>query len=510
MECKISADRILVNETVYEGTAEQAVDTDFTLPDFCPDIGKIFKCDAAARLTSKNVKNGKLHLEGTTKLTVYYLDSVDKKLACCTRDIPFSKEIAVGECPDSSKASVRIRTDYMNCRAVSQRKVDIHGAFSIMVNITISKMNEIVSDAQGGGVKLRQMERQISSPVGSVFSQLSVSEALELSDGKPPIASILSANAAFCVSDIRSIANKVIVKGDMLLKILYRADTDSSAESMEYTIPFNQFFDVTGADDACVCDFFTGESYADIGLRTDSDGEYRRIQADVKADCEIRVYRHTDVSLVTDAYSTQCELVIERKPVKAKKMCSNSIERFVTREKVEIDTSDISAVKDITCRAQTPEITFPGERALMRIPVTATVLTENSEGQYELREVSFISENEVTLPEGCRKPFANICVQVRNTAYSLSVSGIEITVELEASAVFFDDIDISCISSIKPDDSRPKKAENLPAIVLYYADAGEDLWGIAREHNTSVEKIREENGLCEDVLSEPRLLLVTV
>lgn len=510
MECKISTDRILLNETIYEGACEQAVDTDFTLPDFCPDIGKIFRCDAVARITSKSVKNSKLSLEGFIRLMVFYLDSADKKLACCTRDIPFSKEISVGECPDGSKASVRMRADYMNCRAVSQRKVDIHGAFTVTVSIGMPKMNEIVSDAQGGGVKLRQLERQISVPVGTLHSQLAVSEALELSDGKPPIASILSANAAFCISDVRPIANKIIVKGDMLLKVLYRTDTDGSAECMEYSVPFNQFFDVTGADDSCLCDVFVGTAYADIGLRTDSDGEYRRLQADVKADCEIKVLRQTDVSVVTDAYSTQCELILEKKPMHMKNLCTSITERFVARERIDFDTAQISAIKDISCCAQLCEVSFANRKANIRIPIKASILSENSENCYDLGEVSFVSENEIKLPDDCNNPSIGNCVQVRSTAFSMSAGGIEITAELEVVASVYDDVEVMCISKITPDDTKLKKSDSVPAVVLYYADAGEDLWSIAREHNTSVENIREENELSEDILSEPVLLLVTV
>lgn len=510
MESKISSDRILINETIYEGASEQAVDTDFTLPDFCPDIGKIFRCDAAARVTTKSVSNGTLKLEGTTRLTVFYLDSTDKKLACCSKDIPFAKEISVGECPDGVKASVRMRTDYMNCRAVSQRKVDIHGAVTAVIKIASAKSSEIISDAQGGGVKLRQMIRQVSMPVGNAMSQLSISEALELSDGKPPIASILNTSAAFCVSDVRPIANKVIVKGDLLLKVLYRADTDSGAESMEYTIPFNQFFDVTGADDSCVCDFFVGSGYADIGLRTDSDGEYRRMQADVKADCEIKVYRQNEISVITDAYSTQCELQLERKLMEMKKLCANINDRFISRDSIDMDTSELGSVKDVTCTAEIPKVSFGSDTADIEIPINAYVLIEDKDGCYDLKELSFTAHNELKLPNGCKNPSANAYVQVRSVSFSLTSGRIDVSTELEINAAVYDNIDVACVSSITPDDTKPKRADSTPAIVLYFADAGEDLWSIARDHNTSVEKIREENELDEDTITEPKLLLVTV
>ena len=43
MEEKILKTDVFVNDTVFNESTEQPIDVDFTLPDFCPDISKIFK-----------------------------------------------------------------------------------------------------------------------------------------------------------------------------------------------------------------------------------------------------------------------------------------------------------------------------------------------------------------------------------------------------------------------------------------------------------------------------------
>ena len=37
--------------TLFEGTAEQAVDCDITLPDYFPDVVRVLKCTLTPRLT---------------------------------------------------------------------------------------------------------------------------------------------------------------------------------------------------------------------------------------------------------------------------------------------------------------------------------------------------------------------------------------------------------------------------------------------------------------------------
>ena len=48
MEEKIIKTNVLVNDVLFNETAEQPIDVDFSLPDFCPDISKILKCRAVS------------------------------------------------------------------------------------------------------------------------------------------------------------------------------------------------------------------------------------------------------------------------------------------------------------------------------------------------------------------------------------------------------------------------------------------------------------------------------
>ena len=61
---KITAN-IITNETVFNHTVEQAVDIEFTLPDFLPDINRILKCKAVSMISSKGLQVYILHVRFT-------------------------------------------------------------------------------------------------------------------------------------------------------------------------------------------------------------------------------------------------------------------------------------------------------------------------------------------------------------------------------------------------------------------------------------------------------------
>ena len=46
-----------LQEVIYDGCQEQAVDLDISLPDYCPDIQKILKCQVYPCITNR----AKLH-----------------------------------------------------------------------------------------------------------------------------------------------------------------------------------------------------------------------------------------------------------------------------------------------------------------------------------------------------------------------------------------------------------------------------------------------------------------
>lgn len=96
MEEKIIKSSVFVNETVFNETCEQPIDVDFTLPDFCADISKIFKCRAVSHISSKNLGGKVITIDGSVCITVIYCDE-NGKLCSYEYQYPFSKNLEMDE-----------------------------------------------------------------------------------------------------------------------------------------------------------------------------------------------------------------------------------------------------------------------------------------------------------------------------------------------------------------------------------------------------------------------------
>lgn len=510
MECKVIGESIFAKEVLFEGNCEQAVDVDFTLPDYCPDIGKLLKCRVEPMISSREVNADSLVVEGNAKISVIYLDDKDKKIRCCDRDYPFKASVPYDNSTENVKLSVESHVDYMNCRAVSQRKLDIHGAFTLHLIAVCGRMNEIMTGAEGDGLRLKKCRCDISSLVNCTQSSFDISEAIELGDGKPPISSVIRTSTVLCVEDCKTITNKLIVKGDAIFNMVYCTDRGDELEHMEYIIPFNQFFDIQGIDDSCMTDLRLLCDSTEVSLRTDADGEYRRINIDVRAMADVKAYRSTQAEWVTDAYSVDYEVNCRQKQIKLEKLCSSAAETFVYKQSVDTGEIKIDGVSDIWCTVLDSRSSYRDGKTIItgNMAVSMIVRDQRQGVMYTEKTVRYEcamsqeSSGQIIRPE--------CSVVVKSCNYTITgESKLEIQAELYITSALYEDIPTRLVGAIDLDENRPKSKESRPAAVLYFAEKGEELWDIAREYNSSVESIKEDNDIDGETVPEGRLLIVT-
>ena len=185
MDLKLSKETIAVKETVLDNCYEQAVETDYILPDYYPDIFRVLKCRIMPRIVSHSIigndlsgDSKKLSYELEAVIKVWYLSENSKVINCIEQKMSFSKSadaMISSSCPE---ISIIPKTDYVNCRVVNQRRLDIRGAVSTKIRICDEKKQSVVSDACGCNIQLKKS--LISFPLLQRKSPLSRSLSLEL------------------------------------------------------------------------------------------------------------------------------------------------------------------------------------------------------------------------------------------------------------------------------------------------------------------------------------------
>ncbi len=146
MDLKVYKDSITAAETICDTKAELPIETEILIPDYLPQVFKIVKCFVRLVVLQKQILQGRLTAEGYLRCVVYYQSDSEQSLCQIEQKVPFSKQVELREGEYRNwYAFVTGETEYLNCRAVNQRRIDIRGAYALSVKVSASMEQEILT-----------------------------------------------------------------------------------------------------------------------------------------------------------------------------------------------------------------------------------------------------------------------------------------------------------------------------------------------------------------------------
>lgn len=510
MDYMLNREALAAGEIIYDGCQEQPVDLDISLPDYCPDIQRILKCQVYPRITGRNVMGDRLELEGTYNVKVFYLDAGGNTLRCCENSSSFFAAITMKQAVDHAHVCAFTRVEYINCRATSPRRLDIHGAFSVCAKVIGRTESEVVCHIDSDEVEQQKRSMPYSRIAGFCGQQFSVEETLELPSSKPGAENILRSTAYVNLQDSKLVANKLMVKGEVNLKILYSSVLDESMlELMEYAIPFSQMLDCNDLTDDCLCNVKLSVAGLSIQVKNDYSGDKTYFESQVNLYAEAVAYQGAEVTVVTDAYSKEYELEIGYKQKTVEKVVELLTDSILQKNSIALEDTGITKVFDIwnemsavNAAEQDGQIVFKGK-------FNVCILAANQENRpfYTERMLDF----EYTHPWGAEKSSGVRCapeLSVAGISYRITGGGIEVKTELRLSTEVTSQSSLKIISDVRADEDRPRAKDTSAALSIYFADSGESLWNIARTYCTSVNAIQQENDLAGEFVENRGMLLI--
>ena len=510
MDYKLNREALTICQVVYDGYQEQPIDFEFSLPDYCPDIQKILKCQVTPSIINRAIIGDQLQIDGVVMVRVLYLDANSEGIRCSENNRPFSSSIPLKQNVDNAIIFAKPRIEYINCRATSPRRLDIHGAFSVGIKVIQPTTEEFVCGIEGEDIQ--QKKKGISASAVSGFSQqqFSISEVLEIADGKPPIETILRSGVTVVVQDFKVVANKLILKGEATLKLLYSPGIDATElESMEYVIPYSQILDCNGVTEECICNVSLEVLNFSTEIKSDSSGENTLIEAEIKVAVGTVAYQDSEVTVVTDAYSTCYDLSTEYHSTEIENLVEIITDSHSQKDNFDLGENGVSKIIDVWNEINTVTAEEENEQIVYKGKFNICVLALNAES----KPFYFERMSEFTCFRDWSKKVPGVRCEpdmtISNISYRITgASTVEIKTELHFTSPVFQQTVCKSIIDVTPDEEHPKEKDNSAALTIYYAEEGESLWNIARAYCTSVEAIQKENDLAEEVMETRGMLLI--
>ncbi|MBR1384665.1 MAG: DUF3794 domain-containing protein [Ruminococcus sp.] len=106
---------------LVDDTAEQSVEKDFVLPDYCPDIFRILKCRLLPRVMSHSLSGRKLSFELSVVLKILYESEGSDRPGYIEQKLHYSKTVELPEDAGGCDISLTPVCEHVNCRVVNKR-----------------------------------------------------------------------------------------------------------------------------------------------------------------------------------------------------------------------------------------------------------------------------------------------------------------------------------------------------------------------------------------------------
>lgn len=520
MDLKLSKETIAVKETVLDNCYEQAVETDYILPDYYPDIFRVIKCRIMPRIVSHSIigsdlskDSKKLSYELEAVIKIWYLSENSKVINCIEQKMSFSKSLEAEISSDQPEVSICPKTDYVNCRVINQRRLDIRGAISTKVKICDEKKQSVISNACGCGVQLKKTLINFPAIRLCASKKITVIEELELGIAKPPILSVIKSDSKIIAKEHKVITNKLVAKGEAQVEMLYTCQKkdEHGIESMKFSIPFSQIIDIEGIDEGYDVSIDIIPSSCDI--ITKGSGEATSFECELVLNVSCFASKSITSDIIEDAYSTCYDCEIETGELKTESRQKAICDNISCKSTLSLNDSEIAQVLDCSCETTNVSTHYSHESECYIINgnINYCCLVETKDGFPVVVEGDGVFEHSVKCSRNPLECYVEPKITVSGCSYTLSgESSIEITCEILIEGAVYEKASRNVITDIKISTENKKECNSECALKLYYADKDEDIWEIAKRNSTSVQAIMEENDMSADRLTEKGMLLIPI
>ena len=503
MELKIFRDALPAAGANCTVKAELPLETEILISDYLPPVFKLVKCFAKPVVLQKQLQPGKLTLEGYLRCTVYYQGEEDAGLCQTEQKLPFNKVLELPEFSFTAwTAQVESQTEYLNCRSVNSRRIEVRGAVGLVAAVHTQLKTEVITALSDGGV-----EQKLTTLNGvrraAVLEKLVTVEG-ELSFPSQPEA-ILDIAGTATVRDLKILNGKAVAKGDLTVLCAWRAEGDHALQSLRLELPFNQVLDVDGLSEDCRC-LCVAEPVGFTVAQGEGDAP-STLSATLML--RLRAWRPYQLQCVADAFSTRFETELTAQKVQTETLlCALNETTTLTGSGPLPD----AGAKILACFASIGPAQLVEQESgwALSARVVVTAFGENSLSELESYEKTL----ELSLPLKAEAPsdaelYPECWFSTEDLQCSCAGGALEVSVTVRVEGAVLSRSETVCVGGIELGEAL-KPADPDVSLRIYYAQAGEELFAIAKHYYVSPGQMLAATELAEGTttIENARRLLV--
>ena len=502
---ELEKNKISINQIVAQKLDTAICEGDCIVPDIKPDIYNIISSSGIVTIYKKEVMDGKVRIDGGINTYTIYSSEEDgkKEIRAINYVIDFSQIENIESAKNDQIAEVNTKLRSVEARIVNERKINVKAVLDFDIKLFANNSEEFIT-----GINdipdLQKLERKmtVNSMLGCAKTKAQVKETVPI-DGVDNLTEILKVNIDITNKDTKISYNKILAKADSKLKILYLTE-DGRICVVSATLPIMGFIDMENISEENVCDM--QYEIRNLVIKPNSMQEHS-IYIEAEIEITASSYETKEINTIEDLYSPSRNLSFEQKQIKAMQNKKNFHDVFSIREKQLLNIGD-EKLYDADVKVNIDNMQIGNDEIELSGNVNITFM-------HSLNNMTDLGTTTLELPINYRMA----CSGIRATSqvkidmsiplqdFTILPGGeIDIKIDIEFMVDSSIEIRLNEISDVKEIESSENSGYNM---VIYFTKKEDNLWKIAKEFRSTMQNIKEGNGLSQDTLTSGMQLFIT-
>ncbi len=513
MEMELRKETVHVQEAVYSKCMQVLSESDFIVPDAKSDIAKILQLDSTATVDHIVANEDGMQISGHVDVTALYVpDGQDVPACSVPLRLEFTAEPELSGVLQGCKCIAEAEVCHVEYTLLNSRKLSVRTVVDVDIKCYRERAVETVCEVDGG-IEAKRESLQIYNLLHTSMYKFSLRETLAFPAGKPSAVSVLKTDVKLTDKEVRMVTDKVVVKGNVQICTLYVSDKNS-IEFMEHELPFTEVLDAEGAAEDCMCDLDIALSDMQASLGADTDGDMRFLDFGVLCSASITVSAVTNLSLITDCFCRDKELICTSEPFLMHTLAGTGGVQASVKGVMQLSAGapEIESVYNVVATPYVRQVHVSENTATAEGTVTCYLLYLSASGTSPVSTAK--AQIDFNIPigiEGLHEGMdCELSIEPVHTSYNLTMSGeIEIRCVLRLDAKAIEEKTVHLITGARMEDT-PLPLRH--GILLYFVKPGDTLWEIAKCYRVPLALLKSVNKLENPDLIYPgqRLLIPNV
>ncbi len=503
MSLELDTLNIQINEPLKAANIRTVVDTDIIVPDSKPDVLNVLQVNALSSVTEKYIQKDHITVSGMIDYTILYSGDEEKiSVKSINFRTPFSQQIEVAGVEEDMFNYVKSEVRHIEYFIQNSRKINVKAVVALDTNVVDSSVAPVVSGiTSDSSVPVKSSVVKAFNLAVCSENSFEVEDSLKLPGANPTIDDILKSDIRLESRELKVVNNKVVAKGNLLVNTLYTYDED--IYYMENEVPFTEIMDVDGITPDMHSDIEYSITDASFSVEKDDNGESTGVYVKIAVSSLIRAYEDEQFDVVSDVYSPDYELNVQKKTINVSEIVDASNASFTVTDAVTVQEPMPEMVKIYNLIAQ-PYIentSVQGNTAVIEGYVNTQLLylsdSETSPVYCAKKDIPFTQRFEIS--GNADGASVNAVIHTEHSGYTFkSGSEAEIRVAMHVNANIVRNKSIDVITDVQVDEDAPIDKTSQPGIIIYFAEASDTLWDIAKRYNTTIDEIASVNKIDEN------------